>query len=340
MEELCSIFVNSQSVTIDDVRGSIEILQKMTLIDGMIVIMVRFSGRKLVTRSRRDPTTTAMVDAEQAALHSRVMAPMAKRWWQDHDNGPDDPAIGWLPIRQQEQDFFELVGVWFNANRSPSVWSWDPLPFIIWSFWSICKKKANRFVNEVEQQILPANFELIVSLISYHFYTRYSQGPFFDILFCVFSNYYLSCIAPTIIISAIYESKWLIIMFFDICLTYFRLVASTFSYHFYTSHSQTREIYESTFRNFENFTDKPLVSIDAYVLYVNFDNFLYFLFCEVERCGRRMSIFFQKRNCRSGRRCHSFELISVNEQQLNMHRKTITGRENMSLINPSSLYVC
>lgn len=77
-----------------------------------------------------------------------------------------------------------------------------------------------------------------------------------------------------------------------------------------------------------------------YVLYVNFDNFLYFLFCEVERCGRRMSIFFQKRNCRSGRRCHSFELISVNEQQLNMHRKTITGRENMSLINPSSLYVC
>lgn len=229
MEELCSIFINSQSVTMyDDVRGSIEILEKMTLIDGMIVIMVRFSGRKLVTRSRRDPTTTAMVDADQAELHSRVMAPMAKRWWQDHDNGPDDPAIGWLPIRQQEQDFFELVGVWFNANRSPSVWSWEPLPFIIWSFWSICKKKANRFVNEVEQQIFPANFELIVSLVSYHFYTSHSQRPFFDILFCVFSNYCLSCIAPTIIISAIYESEWLIIMFFDVCLTYFRLVASPF----------------------------------------------------------------------------------------------------------------
>lgn len=80
MEELCSIFINSQSVTTyDDVRGSIEILQKMTLIDGMIVITVRFSGRKLVTRSRRDPTTTAMVDVDQAELHSRVMAPMAKR---------------------------------------------------------------------------------------------------------------------------------------------------------------------------------------------------------------------------------------------------------------------
>lgn len=178
MEELCSIFINSQSVTTyDDVRGSIEILQKMTLIDGMIVIMVRFSGRKLVTRSRRDPTTTAMVDVDQAELHSRVMAPMAKRWWQDHDNGPDDPAIGWLPIRQQEQDFFELVGVWFNANRSPSVWSWEPLPFIIWSFWSICKKKANRFVDEVEQQIFPANF--IVSFVSYHFYTSHSQRPSF-----------------------------------------------------------------------------------------------------------------------------------------------------------------
>lgn len=54
------------------------------------------------------------------------------------------------------------------------------------------------------------------------------RGHLFDILFCVFSNYCLSCIAPTIIISAIYESEWSIIMFFDICLTYFRLVASPF----------------------------------------------------------------------------------------------------------------
>lgn len=82
-----------------------------------------------------------------------------------------------------------------------------------------------------------------------------------------------------------------------------------FSYHFYI-----RRPKKFMNRNFSNFTDKSLVSIDAYVLYINFDNFLYFLFCEIERCGRRMS----------NRRCHGFDLISVNEQQLNMHRKTIT----------------
>lgn len=45
-----------------------------------------------------------------------------------------------LPFCQQGHDFLELVGDWFNANLSPSVWSWDPFPFIIWSFWSICKE--------------------------------------------------------------------------------------------------------------------------------------------------------------------------------------------------------
>lgn len=57
-----------------------------------------------------------------------------------HDEGTtitDPAAIGGLPIRQQEQDFFVLVGDWFNAKRSPSVWYCDPLPFISWSFCSI-----------------------------------------------------------------------------------------------------------------------------------------------------------------------------------------------------------
>lgn len=52
-----------------------------------------------------------------------------------------DPAIGKLPIRQQEQDFFELFGDWFNAKRSPSVWSCEPFPFISWSFWRIWKTR-------------------------------------------------------------------------------------------------------------------------------------------------------------------------------------------------------
>ena len=66
---------------------------------------------------------------DQMERDFRVMAPTVIRRRKD-DNGPDDPAIGDLPIRQQEQDFFELEGDWFNANLSPSVWSWEPLPFI------------------------------------------------------------------------------------------------------------------------------------------------------------------------------------------------------------------
>lgn len=60
---------------------------------------------------------------DQTEPEDRVMAATDTRQQGDDDNEPNGPAIGGLPIRQQEQDFFELVGDWFNAKRSPSVWS-------------------------------------------------------------------------------------------------------------------------------------------------------------------------------------------------------------------------
>lgn len=122
----------------------------MTMVDEILAIKVCFTNGTLITWSKWNPTTTMTVDMEQSKWYFRVMAPMAIRWWQDNDNGSDDPAIGKLPIRQQEQDFFELFGDWFNAKRSPSVWSCEPFPFISWSFWRIWKQKCNKFINRLK----------------------------------------------------------------------------------------------------------------------------------------------------------------------------------------------
>lgn len=115
-------------------------------------LVARFSRSRYIQRAERNvpkgKTTTNETTSRlrsgrscclEDAIETRTKRNRARVSWhrrQYDDEGTtmadrvDPAAIGGLPIRQQEHDFFVLVGDWFNANRSPSVWYCDPLPFI------------------------------------------------------------------------------------------------------------------------------------------------------------------------------------------------------------------